>query len=323
MKKFNFYTKIFMLISIIFILSCTQDEIRDDSVTDELEGIYLKNPQLPEDPNILVEILPHFDKNGSIDGYYYYDQPFQIFSLEKIEAIDSDLNKISATITSLVGDRDNFGYGGTAGPPCKYYNLSTPEDNVGNFDRLIRGSVDLEKTWVHDFRADPLFCSAFVAEEVTIGIREYFNDDVQTITIEIDGEEMNFVQNGISRCQYPIIQTFKFVGESASFANDGLINISVKENGEEVALDYSLVTVKGHCDNIVITGCDTGVPNQTLLDGTKMEDAILALEVGVENHGDFVKAVTELINQWKKDNLISGEEKELIMDCAGDSSIGK
>ena len=320
MKTFNFYFKVFLVSGIMLIFSCSENSMEENLEEDQ---VVQNNPPLPRFPNKDVEILGHFNENGAIDGYYYFDDPTTIYPLGNMDLKMKNKNMISSQIISLTGDQDNFGYGGTSAPPCRFFDLSEPQDDLGNFDRLIHGPVDAEKSWTHDFREDPIFCSDFIAEEVTIKIREYFNDNLETIRILIDGVELNFAQNGISKCQYPIIQNFSFTGSEAAFANDGFINISVIENGEEVALDYSLVIVKGYCNTIRIAGCDTGVVNQELENDNTMQEAILALAEDSKNHGFFVKAVSALTNEWKEAGLISGDEKGLIMKCVSNSNNGK
>lgn len=77
---------------------------------------------------------------------------------------------------------------------------------------------------------------------------------------------------------------------------------------------------------IVIAGCSKGVPNKMTLGepcGTMMSDMIDALEVGTyKSHGEFTKLVGQLTETWRNEGLISQEEKELIVLCAAESSIG-
>ena len=72
---------------------------------------------------------------------------------------------------------------------------------------------------------------------------------------------------------------------------------------------------------IVIDGCDTGVPNIDLSCGNSMYDMIANCAVGATNHGGFVSCVAHLTNVWKKARLITGDQKDAIMDCAGSSNI--
>lgn len=57
--------------------------------------------------------------------------------------------------------------------------------------------------------------------------------------------------------------------------------------------------------------------------GFTMNDMINALEAGTyKNHGAFVKAAAKLVNSRYYGGLITLAEKDLIMACASESSIG-
>lgn len=75
---------------------------------------------------------------------------------------------------------------------------------------------------------------------------------------------------------------------------------------------------------IVIDGCDYGVKNyMTSNCGVTMSDMIDELEGGTyRNHGAFVRAMANLVEGWYLEGLLTLEEKDLIMMCAGESSIG-
>ena len=71
---------------------------------------------------------------------------------------------------------------------------------------------------------------------------------------------------------------------------------------------------------IEIAECGTGVVNVVFDDGCTMADELLACEVDVRNHGDYVTCVTEIARGWKSDGLISGNEFGSIVSCAGKSN---
>lgn len=73
--------------------------------------------------------------------------------------------------------------------------------------------------------------------------------------------------------------------------------------------------------NIMIDGCDTGVPNYDITCGNSMQELILACAVSAQNHGDFVSCVAHLTNAWKKAHLITGAQKDAIMQCAAESNL--
>lgn len=142
---------------------------------------------------------------------------------------------------SLVGDHDHFGYGTGNFIPCSFYDLSDPVIDLGIFDRELTSGDEVE-AWTHDFSTT--VGTGFTATGVTVRIAEYFTD-FSGSTITIDGTELDFAVNGFSKCNAPIVQTFSFSGTAAAFANDGIIEMTFRENGDDVALDYSHVEVHG------------------------------------------------------------------------------
>ena len=72
---------------------------------------------------------------------------------------------------------------------------------------------------------------------------------------------------------------------------------------------------------VAIGGCDSGVDNQSLGDGSTFNDLIGQAGDDAANHGKFVSAVSDLSNDWKKAGLISGKEKGKITSCAARSDI--
>lgn len=86
-------------------------------------------------------------------------------------------------------------------------------------------------------------------------------------------------------------------------------------------LTYDVVVTGQNPCIIVIDGCDTGVANQVLPDGTTMQSAIDACAASAGNHGDFVSCVAHLTNDWIAAGLITGKEKGAIQSCAAQANI--
>ncbi|MBY0478601.1 MAG: hypothetical protein K2Q24_13215 [Chitinophagaceae bacterium] len=72
---------------------------------------------------------------------------------------------------------------------------------------------------------------------------------------------------------------------------------------------------------LMIDGCDTGVPNLDVTCGNSFSDLINTCAVGAVNHGGFVSCVAHMTNMWKKAGLITGAQKDAIMECAAESNI--
>lgn len=75
---------------------------------------------------------------------------------------------------------------------------------------------------------------------------------------------------------------------------------------------------------VTIDGCDSGVVNRVTPGscGITMSDVIDGLEAGTyRNHGQFVRAVANVVNGWFAAGFITLEEKDAIMVCAGEANI--
>lgn len=182
------------------------------------------------------------DKAGKAVGYILSNDPNQTVH-PILPALNTSISERTANeICNLAGDMDNFGYGGTATPPCEFFDFSDPVADLGIFDRELSGGDNTE-SWTHDFTGDPNYGPGFIATKVTLEVRERYTDFILS-TITIDGTTYTFVVNGFSACNDPIIQTFVFTDAAAAFANDGIVNITFNENGDDVALDWAKLTVE-------------------------------------------------------------------------------
>jgi uncharacterized protein YjdB len=140
----------------------------------------------------------------------------------------------------FIGDADDFGRGiYNSSAHCVYYDLSDPVIDLNIFDREPPSGQDQNDVWTHDIR-DQL--QGRNAAEVIVEVREVFSDHTAS-TLEIDGQTFNFTTSGFSNCGPPIVQTFRFTGAAAAFANDGFVTLRFNENGDDIALDWARVTV--------------------------------------------------------------------------------
>jgi len=60
-----------------------------------------------------------------------------------------------------------------------------------------------------------------------------------------------------------------------------------------------------------------------LSDGASFNDLIGTAASGAGNHGQFVNAVADLADGWKKAGLISGRDQGRIVSCAARSDVGR
>lgn len=72
---------------------------------------------------------------------------------------------------------------------------------------------------------------------------------------------------------------------------------------------------------IIIDGCNTGVLDQLLGNGTDITGQINGCAAAVKNHGQFVNCVSSLTNSLLKAGIINDSQKDAIQTCAGEASI--
>jgi hypothetical protein len=97
--------------------------------------------------------------------------------------------------------------------------------------------------------------------------------------------------------------------------NDGVADV-------DDACPFSVIA-----DSIVILECDSEVADRVLGSGCslqmELELAVLACSDDVKNHGQFVRCMAHLLEGLVEDGEISEGEKDALMSCVGQSSVGK
>lgn len=91
--------------------------------------------------------------------------------------------------------------------------------------------------------------------------------------------------------------------------------------GATHSVAFEDITVTGCRAMVVINGCDTGVFDQVLADGTTISGNIAACAENARNHGQFVSCVAHLTNDLVSDGYITGKEKGQIQRCAAKADI--
>ena len=76
--------------------------------------------------------------------------------------------------------------------------------------------------------------------------------------------------------------------------------------------------VNSNMEELISMGdCSTGISNQMTAEcGVTMSDLIGAAHDGAKNHGEFVSAMTKMVNNWVKTGLVAKSEKGKIMSCS-------
>ena len=87
--------------------------------------------------------------------------------------------------------------------------------------------------------------------------------------------------------------------------------------------NYAIYTLTGFGPpNVMIDGIDTGV-RDVESNGQSLSELLSELAANATSHGDFVRQVAKLTNALKKAGVITSKEKEIIMEAAAESSVGK
>lgn len=150
----------------------------------------------------------------------------------------ASLTAKAQTLVSLVGDKDNFGYGGSANPPCVFYNNavgSLPTGDGAVFDQE-QSQNNQTKSWTHNFTLP----TGATITSATLQVREYFSEN-NLSTISLDGVTSSFTPNGFAPCSGPPkIQVFNVAPASLT---DGQLNVIMLENTDNITLDYSELTI--------------------------------------------------------------------------------
>jgi hypothetical protein len=73
--------------------------------------------------------------------------------------------------------------------------------------------------------------------------------------------------------------------------------------------------------NVVVGGCDSGVPNSQVTGGCKISDLIEGCADGAHSHGQFVSCVALATNSLKKNGTITNAQKGAIQSCAASAAI--
>lgn len=101
-------------------------------------------------------------------------------------------------------------------------------------------------------------------------------------------------------------------------------HVDIDSDGDGVPDDEDLMPNSNMEETVVIEDCNSSVENIALGEGYMLSDKIDEIEAAdYRNHGQFVKATAHYLNYLLKQGIITYNEKDMMMSCAGSSSIGK
>ncbi|HKO41914.1 MAG TPA: PA domain-containing protein [Pyrinomonadaceae bacterium] len=105
------------------------------------------------------------------------------------------------------------------------------------------------------------------------------------------------------------LELLRDVGWFADADNDGLPDDTDCEPNSNFA------------PTVVIGTCDSGVTNFFFTSGCTFSDLINHIAENSSNHGQFVSQTNHLLNQMKKQGLITDAQKDILSSCAGGAKI--
>jgi hypothetical protein len=73
--------------------------------------------------------------------------------------------------------------------------------------------------------------------------------------------------------------------------------------------------------NIVIQGCQTGVPNTTFSNGCRISDVLQACAKDAKNHGQYTACVAAATNLFRRDAIIDTNQQGAVLSCAAKATI--
>jgi hypothetical protein len=126
-----------------------------------------------------------------------------------------------------------------------------------------------------------------------------------------------------------LVATIDSRGSLTPYSETHTVTLAAGDHEIEYRNTISSISVSGwnvsetfeDATNLIIDGCDTGVPNLDGTCGNSFSELIAACAANASNHGAFVSCVAHLTNTWKKAGLITGAQKDAIMECAAESDL--
>jgi beta-glucanase (GH16 family) len=121
---------------------------------------------------------------------------------------------------------------------------------------------------------------------------------------------------------HPGRQTMRVVIDSGAFNLNKIRVMDPPDQDQDGVADRDDRCVSSIMDpTIIIQACDSLTPNLLDDDGCTFSDSIAEAAAGADNHGRFVSAVAQMMNDAKRRRLINGSEKAAVVSCAAQSDL--
>lgn len=151
-------------------------------------------------------------------------------------------------------------------------------------------------------------------------------------------ERYSYVEEGVaqvldhsltSAALNPFVREMRFahanadapVSAGAPTDHDGVVlYVMTDHDGDGLADDNDDCPTGDARATVIIGDCDSGAPNLAFAGGCTLADQIAAIAESSKNHGQFVSSVGKLLNDLKKDGLLTGAQKGAIEACVAQSN---
>lgn len=205
-----------------------------------------------------------------------------------------------------------------------YYDDYNTASQIGQVANWLGGNFSVDAMTSNGFTAGTFFDGGQTFTNVS-DFPIYFGESL------VGGSVSNFYEDGI------VSRVITLASEDNTKIGDGIAELPdwspltderayielTEFNFETFSFDQAIYVLTSFGQsNIIVAGVDTGIQDFDY-QGITITDRISMFAESARNHGKYVKSVAKLTNELKAAGLISDVEKDIIMEIAAESTVGK